>query len=132
MTRDLFGAEHSSPYASYLKSSAWKRVRKAAIARVHGICERCGRTEYSRRLEVHHKTYERLGCERSDDLVVLCTECHQRADALRAKRTKESQDKRLWDARLDGWASKVYGERWQTDVGYDMAEEAFAEWLKYL
>lgn len=28
------------------------------------------------RLEVHHLTYERLGCEAPDDLLVLCGRCH--------------------------------------------------------
>jgi hypothetical protein len=27
-------------------------------------------------LEVHHLTYERVGCERDDDLVALCCYCH--------------------------------------------------------
>ncbi len=130
MTRDLFGTEHSTPYKDYLKSGAWKKVRKEALNRVHDICERCGRTKYSRRLEVHHRTYERLGQERPEDLVVLCTECHQRADTLRAKRTKDMQEQRLWEARLDGWATKVYGEHWNETIGYDSAQEAFEEWLE--
>jgi hypothetical protein len=28
------------------------------------------------RLEVHHRTYERLGRERPEDLLVLCEKCH--------------------------------------------------------
>lgn len=38
-------------------------------------------------LEVHHRTYERVGSERDDDLVALCTSCHdeitERSNILR-------------------------------------------------
>jgi hypothetical protein len=40
----------------------------------HYRCERCGA---KRTLEVHHRTYERLGRERDADLEVLCGDCHE-------------------------------------------------------
>lgn len=49
-------------------------------------CERCGA---KRDLQVHHKTYERLGVERDQDLEVVCADCHRQhhlispADTLR-------------------------------------------------
>jgi hypothetical protein len=37
---------------------------------------RCQRCQARQDLQVHHKTYERLGRERDDDLEVLCDSCH--------------------------------------------------------
>jgi hypothetical protein len=47
------------------------RALKAAFWR----CQGCGSKQ---NLEVHHKAYERLGCEADADLEVLCGECHSR------------------------------------------------------
>ncbi len=40
------------------------------------ICQKC---EFPHELNVHHRTYERLGQEKiPDDLIVLCRSCHSR------------------------------------------------------
>lgn len=64
-------------YPAYLQTPEWKARRARAIERAGGRCETrlCGSPEH---LEVHHKTYERLGCEADADLVVLCISCHSR------------------------------------------------------
>lgn len=62
-----------SRYHEYMRSCAWRRVRKAALKRTGGKCERCDSTS---RLHVHHLTYARLGGERPEDLQVLCEPCH--------------------------------------------------------
>jgi 5-methylcytosine-specific restriction endonuclease McrA len=36
-------------------------------------CERCGGQDA---LQVHHRTYERLGAELDEDFEVLCRRCH--------------------------------------------------------
>ena len=36
------------------------------------------------RLDVHHKTYARLGCEAPEDLEVLCRACHDERHTRRA------------------------------------------------
>lgn len=62
-------------YSKYLKSEHWLTLR-GIILRLYGNhCALC-RGESS--LEVHHNTYERIGKELFDDLVVLCRDCHQR------------------------------------------------------
>lgn len=92
-----------SEYGSYIRSHHWRSRRAEAIRRSHkgGVpcCEVCGRqgtphatprdvltplqkhgrTENSNGLEVHHVTYERLGCELPNDLIVVCDDCHGRA-----------------------------------------------------
>jgi hypothetical protein len=63
-----------SDYESYLASDHWQQKRKQALARAHDCCQICNSPEY---LNVHHRTYERLGNERPEDLTVLCRSCHQ-------------------------------------------------------
>lgn len=43
-------------------------------------------------LEVHHKTYERLGDELPEDLITLCRECHHAiTEVIRRRRYKNRQ-----------------------------------------
>jgi hypothetical protein len=60
-------------YRAYLQSKEWKEKRRAAIERAGGRCQTCNK---SNRLEVHHRTYERIFNEDPGDLTVLCCECH--------------------------------------------------------
>lgn len=62
------------PYEEYLQTGWWKRRRKKALRRARFHCTRC---EQTRELQVHHLSYARLGCEKDEDLIVLCDECHQ-------------------------------------------------------
>jgi 5-methylcytosine-specific restriction endonuclease McrA len=61
------------PYGAYLQTSEWAERRRGALRRANDRCETC-RTDA--RLHVHHRTYERRGEERPDDLIVLCEDCH--------------------------------------------------------
>jgi hypothetical protein len=66
-------SDHWIEYADYLKSDQWKAVRSRAKFEADMCCQICG-SEYS--LDVHHRTYERLGDELPEDLIVLCNNCH--------------------------------------------------------
>ena len=68
------GARTQLPYSEYLKTEGWKVRRAKALARAEHRCQVCNS---DKRLEIHHRTYERLGHERDADLVVLCRSCHQ-------------------------------------------------------
>ena len=57
----------------YLNSMLWKIKRHQAIERAGARCEICDCSYY---LDVHHRTYENLGDEKPDDLMVLCRDCH--------------------------------------------------------
>jgi len=61
-------------YHAYLNSPAWRSRRNRAISLAGWRCERC---TAKRDLQVHHRTYERLGAERDEDLEVLCADCHE-------------------------------------------------------
>lgn len=63
------------PYKEYLKSDWWHWKRDQAGKRAGWECELCG-SAYDWP-EIHHTTYERIGCERPDDLIALCWECHK-------------------------------------------------------
>jgi len=68
-------------YADYLQSTEW-RVRRADALEAAGFrCQRCG---HMYGLDVHHVTYERLGNERPEDLVVLCRVCHAELHGMTA------------------------------------------------
>jgi 5-methylcytosine-specific restriction endonuclease McrA len=111
-------------YATYLKSSQWREIRRQALAWAFHRCERCGSKPTD--LEVHHLTYERLGDEHLHDLEVLCPPCHLAADAEReAKRERE-----FYNRRLEGWASKRWGSDWVYDIGWEEASEEFRVWLR--
>ena len=61
-------------YQAYLASRAWALKRATVRERSDGLCERCWRNPME---AVHHKTYERIGDERLDDLMAICDFCHQ-------------------------------------------------------
>jgi hypothetical protein len=63
----------SLPYSAYLRSPHWTAVRREALNRAGNRCQICNRAEL---LQVHHRTYERVGAERPADVIVLCDVCH--------------------------------------------------------
>ncbi len=68
-----------SKYDAYMASEAWQKKRKRALARAGYECACCGSSDD---LQVHHKTYVRLGKERDNDLLVLCKPCHRKAHGI--------------------------------------------------
>jgi 5-methylcytosine-specific restriction endonuclease McrA len=65
----------SMPYKDYLETDHWKQLRKRKLRLSGYKCQICGSKED---LNVHHNTYENRGCEKDEDLVVLCNECHKK------------------------------------------------------
>jgi hypothetical protein len=61
-------------YDDYIKSPQWRQIRAMMLNRF-GKCQLCSSTQ---NLEVHHNSYEHIGCEKEhlEDLVVLCHDCH--------------------------------------------------------
>jgi 5-methylcytosine-specific restriction endonuclease McrA len=60
--------------AEYLQSKEWKTFRTTIHNKYNHKCTVCGSTK---RLEVHHNTYERLGAEKIGDCTLLCRTHHQ-------------------------------------------------------
>lgn len=61
-------------YDAYIVSDVWREKRGPALERAEHRCQVCNA---DRHLDVHHRTYERLGDERPGDLTVLCRSCHE-------------------------------------------------------
>lgn len=74
---------HPQWYPEYLKTNHWKQFKIDWRAKNLGArkCCICGDKNY----ELHHRTYDRIGCERFEDVVGLCRGHHARAH----KREKE-------------------------------------------
>ena len=72
-------------YAEYLRTPGWRIRRRAVLRRADGCCELCRDVGVERRAtEIHHLTYDRVGCEKLVDLIALCGECHDLAHRGRA------------------------------------------------
>jgi 5-methylcytosine-specific restriction endonuclease McrA len=61
-------------YDQYLRSQQWDLIRGQVRAKYKDTCQECFKAG---KVEIHHKTYERIGAEHIDDLVALCRSCHK-------------------------------------------------------
>lgn len=66
-------------YENYMRSPTWATRRAQFIATQRVVECPCGSTDD---LHVHHITYERLGAEADDDLLLVCQRCHSRIHHL--------------------------------------------------
>lgn len=75
----------SVEYRMYLESDQWKDF----AGRVREWWDyRCAICNSESGLEVHHRTYERLGREQMNDCILLCAKCHVVADRRRQRQMK--------------------------------------------
>ena len=63
----------SLPYAEYLLTPEWQAKKQKALRFAGFRCQLCNSAS---RLNVHHRTYERLGNELLSDLCTFCNDCH--------------------------------------------------------
>lgn len=116
-------------YRAHIKSAKWRRIRKLKLDAAHGQCQKCG--SWHGRREVHHLTYDRLGDERPEDLIVLCGDCHVFEDKLRAaqgqKRSEEALSAAMYESGRDTYMTKKYGEDWE--MNHPDSDE-FDEWCE--
>ena len=106
-------------YEEYINSPRWWKKRRSAFSHYGRFCSRCGETED---LEVHHKTYERLGHELLDDLEVVCFMCHADADEERRAKSKEKG--------VNTYMKKKYGNAWWLRFTPHEAVHKFDAWLE--
>lgn len=129
-------AYRTQEYDSYIRSKEWKDRRCKFLACADYCCQRCkqrhmdGTMIIGWPLEVHHLHYNTFGNEGDDDCVVLCVPCHRTLDEERRLEVAAAGERSLWDARVDGWASKKYGDDWDSYVDAVVVEEEFQEWLE--
>ena len=66
-------------YDDYLLTKHWRAKRKVIIAERLGICEKCKKKiEEKGKIHIHHLTYENIGDEKNEDLMLLCENCHNK------------------------------------------------------
>lgn len=76
-------------YHDYISSSAWRSnpARLAELRSARFKCRLCENGPPTVVIEVHHRTYVRLGREEAADLCTLCRDCHHVVtDELRRRR----------------------------------------------
>jgi hypothetical protein len=76
-------------HRQYIASDAWltSPARYEALRSAGFRCRICNAPSSEIPLQAHHRTYQRLGAERPDDLTALCCDCHHEVtNFLRARR----------------------------------------------
>ena len=84
------------PIRNFYRSRKWKMARAIKIASVHGRCEKCGKIG----TEVHHiihltpeNVFDPSISLNQDNLILLCTECHNKEHGRFEGRKKYTFDK---------------------------------------
>jgi hypothetical protein len=56
----------------------WKRKSLEVLERDKGVCQNCGKTNFEKVLQAHHRNYtcEDPWNEHMENLVTLCVDCH--------------------------------------------------------
>jgi hypothetical protein len=70
---ERIAALRTMPYRDYLLTEEWLETRNRKLRQARYRCQLCNTNGL---LNVHHRTYERRGCEDMADLTVLCRPCH--------------------------------------------------------
>jgi hypothetical protein len=76
----------STKYAEYLRSAHWALLKLNTIIARGMRCERCASLKD---IDLHHLTYQRLGRELPQDVLLLCRMCHTKEHLV-------SSEERLW------------------------------------
>ena len=58
----------------YYRSDDWHTLKNDVIDCAGERCENCGKQ--TKKLDVHHLTYDNFGDEKREDLMALCLKCH--------------------------------------------------------
>ncbi|NEZ63013.1 HNH endonuclease [Leptolyngbyaceae cyanobacterium CCMR0082] len=77
------------PYTTYLKTFHWQMKRREAFKSAGRSCQICNCRHHPGGLTVHHRTYERVGEELPEDLIVMCRDCH---DLFHGRLAKKGAD----------------------------------------
>ncbi len=124
----------SGAYERYIGTLDWWLVSRSALERAGFQCEhtvavydresgqyRPERCPAVSELQVHHRTYARLGHEGPGDLIVLCRRHH----TLHDERRRSDIERQRYDRRLDAWARRRYGDDWRECFEIDDLVEEF-------
>ena len=73
--KTIFDSKLTDNYDNYLKSKEWKEIRERIKERANGKCELCS-VSIGNKGHVHHTCYDNLFEEKDEDLLYLCSACH--------------------------------------------------------
>lgn len=73
-------------YQLYLQSIKWKNKRQQVFQKYGKQCVLCGNSN-EKDLVIHHRRYDNVGNEPTEDLIPLCKSCH--SSYHKAARNKE-------------------------------------------
>ena len=71
--REPLKAVTKANYHQYLRSGDWRRFRELVIQLRGYRCQLCQDTK---KIEVHHMSYKRVGSEDLRDVLIVCNSCH--------------------------------------------------------
>lgn len=71
-----FIKDYKKNYKQYLETNHWQNVRENKLKESNYKCQLCSKKDIE--LHVHHNTYENIGNEEMNDLIVLCKDCHSK------------------------------------------------------
>jgi hypothetical protein len=80
-------------YTEYLQCEYWNAFKRTYFETHAKICFHC---HSHRKIELHHLTYDRLGSERYEDVVVLCQYCHSLTHRLIKERRSHLYEAHLY------------------------------------
>jgi len=83
--------EKCETYADYLKSDHWANFRAEYFKYHKPVCAKC---QSDKRIQLHHLTYERIGCELECDVIALCRLCHKAEHGVFTAPPKRRKPKR--------------------------------------
>lgn len=107
-------------YQEYLQSAHWRTLRRKALENAEHSCQLCNSESA---LNVHHRTYDRLGHERLADLIVLCRDCHAKFhDKLDAPQFEEKE--------FDPFGDETEHPEWHKDRLKSAAEDGLGRWVE--
>jgi hypothetical protein len=78
-------------YEQYLKSEDWKLVKEKYI-RLDSVCDICGT---DKALTLHHISYENCGNEEPEEILCVCSFCHQDLHCRDVMNIKEKYVKKI-------------------------------------
>lgn len=82
---EKYGLEYKS-YLEYLQSDLWKQKKVEALSVMGNFCKICGS---KKNINVHHRSYDRIGEELVEDLSILCKSCHKMIHILIQQNPKQ-------------------------------------------
>ena len=114
-------------YEDYISSAGWEKRRADYFAGHARKCFACGARD---KIQLHHKTYARMGRELDEDLMPLCERCH--SEVHRIQRTSGRNLAEVTDQfAKKGWlAQKQRKSRRQRGVNASAQKETKAKLKK--